>query len=70
MTTVEPQTQLYTVRQFARHHEWISEGGLRWLLFRRDANGLQASGAIIRMGRKILIDEQEFLRWLRHRGRE
>lgn len=71
MITAEiEEHQILTVKQFAQRHTWITLAGLRWLLFNRRSNGLQASGAIIRMGRKILIDEQEFLRWLRHRGRE
>ncbi len=70
MSTVESQTRLFTVRQFANRHQWISEGGLRWLLFRRDSNGLEESGAIIKIGRKILIDEQLFLQWLRQQGQD
>lgn len=70
MSTVESHTQFYTVKQFAQRHEWITPGGLRWLLFGRDTNGLQESGAIINIGRKLLIDEQQFLKWLRHQGQD
>lgn len=31
-------------------------------------NGLKASGAIIRNGRRILIDEEKFFNWLREYG--
>ena len=70
MGTTELQTQLYTVRQFTQKHTWITLGGLRWLLFNRKFNGLEKSGAIITIGRKLVIDEQKFLAWLRHQGRE
>ena len=66
METVQIQDQrILTVKQFALRHTWISESGLRWLLFNRKSNGLQKSGAIIMLGRKLLIDEQNFLAWLR-----
>lgn len=71
METVEIQDQrILTVKQFAQRHTWITLAGLRWLLFRRDSNGLQESGAILKIGRKILIDEQLFLQWLRQQGQE
>lgn len=70
MSTTELQTQLYTVRQFSKRHQWISESGLRWLLFNRKSNGLEKSGAIIMLGRKLLIDEAKFLGWVRHQGQD
>ena len=70
MRTTELETPLYTVRQFAQRHTWITLGGLRWLLFNRKFNGLEKSGAIIMLGRKLLIDEQLFLQWLRHQGQD
>lgn len=53
-----------TVSQFARKHEAFSESGLRWLLFRSADNGLDRSGAILRVGRRVLIDEDLFFEWL------
>ena len=44
----------------------ITEGGLRWLIFRADQNGLDE--AIVRVGRRVLIDVEAFNRWL-ERGR-
>lgn len=65
MNTVESDTQLFTVKQFCQYHKWITPGGLRWLLFRRSQNGLQESGSIIQLGRRILIDQERFLVWMR-----
>ena len=45
----------------------ITEGGLRWLIFRADQNGL--AEAIVRVGRRVLIDVEAFNRWL-EQGRD
>ncbi len=65
---------LLTVRQFAQRHPAFCEGGLRWLIYNAEArtrvvdgeerlipgNGLK--NAIVRLGRRVLIDETEFFR--------
>ena len=56
------QRQLYTVTQFCQHHPAFTQGGLRWLLFNRETNGLKK--AVVRVGRKLLIDENAFFAWL------
>jgi hypothetical protein len=38
---------------------------LRWLVYNAEKNGLAKSGAIIRIGRKVLIDEALFLKWVK-----
>lgn len=55
---------LLTVRQFSQKHPAFPEGGLRHRIFNADNNGLTESGAIIRNGRKVLIDEEKFFDWL------
>jgi len=56
---------LETVRTLARKHpDVITEGGLRWEIFNEEKNGLKESGAILRRGRKILIDADRYFRWL------
>lgn len=47
-----------------RYPEVITEGGLRWAIFNEEHNGLAESGAIIRRGRRILIDIPKFRNWL------
>ncbi len=42
----------------------ITPGGLRWEIFNADKNGLSESGAIIRHGRKILINADLYFEWL------
>lgn len=41
---------------------WPNEGGLRWAIFNADKNGL--ASALRRVGRRVLIDEQAFHRWM------
>lgn len=64
--------QLFTVKQFAERYPAWSEQALRWLIFNakdrmlakemQRGNGLEC--AILRQGRKVLIDEDMFLQWL------
>lgn len=53
-----------TVRQFAERNPAFPVAGIRWWIFNEEANGLKASGAILRIGRKVLIDENRFFAWL------
>ncbi len=53
-----------TVKQFCQRHQAFSEGGIRHNIFYEKANGLAESGAIIRIGRKILINESKFFTWV------
>lgn len=62
--TAEASPQLFTVEQFSAAEPAFKESSLRWLIFNRERNGLEESGAIIRVGRRILLDRQKFLVWL------
>jgi hypothetical protein len=55
---------LSTVNQFTAKQPAFSIGGLRALIFNEHSNGLAKSGAIVRIGRKILIDETRFFAWV------
>lgn len=57
-----------TVKQFAGVHEAFTESALRMLIFNENQNGLAKSGAILRIGRKVLIDEELFLNWVKVQG--
>jgi len=66
-----PRT-LLTVKQFSRKHEAFTEGSLRFQIFNANprktslgeipGNGLDA--ALLRLGRKVLIDEAKFFEWI------
>lgn len=55
---------LSTVRQFAERHPAFSVASIRWQIFHEGTNGLRDSGAILRIGRKVLIDEARFFAWI------
>ena len=67
---------LLTVRQFSEKHCAFPNGSLRNLIFHAsprhssrgpiDGNGLNV--ALIRIGRKVLINEAKFFGWLEEKG--
>lgn len=56
---------LLTVAQMAARHPAFSQASLRHWIFHAESNGLAKSCALIRLGRKILIDEAAFIEWVR-----
>lgn len=73
MPTIETSAPvLLTVRQFSEKHPAFPQGSLRNMIFhatprhasrgRIDGNGLDC--ALIRLGRKLLIDEHRFFEWI------
>ena len=59
MTT---ENKYFTVAQFAKEKGFISESGLRYLIFHANTNGF--AKVIKRIGKKILIDFNAFESWL------
>ncbi len=62
--TPAPPRTLLTVNQFADKHPAFSVGGLRWQIFNSASNGLDASEAIVRLGKRVLIDEERYFQWI------
>jgi Flp pilus assembly protein TadB len=56
---------LLTVRQFCAKHTAFPVQGIYTLIFNETKNGLKESGAILRIGRKVLVDESRFFAWVR-----
>jgi len=71
-----PQSRqvFFTVPQFAEIQKAFTQSALRNLIFKAEArraskgtipgNGLIECGAVVRIGRKILIHEGRFLEWV------
>ena len=59
---------LLTVRQFSQKHFAFPEGGLRHSIFYSEQNGMAEHGAIVRNGRRILLDEEKFFSWVMNRS--
>ena len=55
---------LNTVSQHIAKYPAFTVGGLRSLIFNEKSNGLAKSGAVVRIGRKVLIDENLFFAWV------
>ena len=53
---------LKTVKQLAESSPAFTEASLRWMIFNAETNGLDR--ALIKRGRRVLIDVPEFERWL------
>ena len=53
-----------TVGQFVATHKAFTSGGIRALIFNENSNGLAKAGAVIRVGRKVLINEEKFFAWV------
>jgi len=52
-----------TVQQYVDSHPYHTMASFRWILFNRATNGLSASGAIIKLGKKIIIDVEKAEAW-------
>lgn len=55
---------LFTIKQFCALHPWAKVGGVRSQIFFSETNGLKAAGAVLRIGRKVLIDGEAYLSWI------
>ncbi|MFW2571477.1 hypothetical protein [Legionella sp. 29fVS95] len=65
MQNVDTIPSLSTVKQFCKKYPAFTEGGIRDRIFYADSNGLKKFGAILRNGRRVLIDEGKFFQWLK-----
>ncbi len=75
----QPQQPVFrTVEQFAEANPAFTPAALRNLIFKAEprkssrgeipGNGLAEAGAIVRLGRRVLIDEARFLAWVAQAG--
>ena len=59
-----------TVQQFCDIHKAFKIGGVRSIIFNEHKNGLAESGAIVRIGRKVLVDQNKFFDWIQSQNRK
>jgi len=57
--------RLLTVKQLAAMSPAFTEAALRWRIFGAKENGLER--ALVKVGRRVLIDQAEFENWLEAR---
>ncbi|MGH6827072.1 hypothetical protein [Methyloceanibacter sp.] len=75
---LSPGQTLYTVEQFARAQPAFTAAALRNLIFKAQkrrttkgtirGNGLLEIGAVVRVGRKVLLDADRFFAWVRQQN--
>lgn len=58
------QRNILTVAQFSERNPAFSQPSLRWLVFKSRENGLDKTGAVLRNGRRVLLDVDRFFIWL------
>ena len=63
-------SNIHTVEQVAKEIPALTEPAIRWHLFNRKFNGLSESGAVIKNGRRVLLDLPKYIEWLRSQGEE
>lgn len=61
-------SKIVNVEQLSQEIPAFTQASIRWLIFRAKENGLEDSGAIIRLGRRVLIDQEKFVDWVRAHG--
>lgn len=54
--------RFYTIKEFCKKHSWPTEHSIRWMMFNAEQNGFDK--VVRRVGRRILIKEEEFYKWL------
>ena len=61
------ETALLTVHQFCEANPGFTEGGVRHAIFYK-GDELESVGAVVRFGRRILVDEARWNEWVRSGG--
>jgi hypothetical protein len=62
MTQLNSIKLYFTVKQLPLHYPAFTESSIRWLIFHEKTNGF--SRCVRRIGKKILIDANEFESWI------
>ena len=61
---LQPAWSYFTVKQFSERHPAFTVGSLRALIFDAHTNGLNESDAIVRINRRVLLNEPKFFDWV------
>lgn len=62
-----PKDRLIPVTKWNDYYDFPALGGLRGLIFNKDTNGFDK--VIRRIGRRVLIKEDEFFKWIENNQR-
>ena len=67
---IQPEWHYFTVKQFSERHPAFTVASLRALIFDGNTNGLNESGAVVRINRKVLINEGRFFDWVELKNKQ
>jgi hypothetical protein len=59
---------LSTVEHILAKNPAFTHGQIRWLLHNAVRNGLEANGAVIRLGRRVYLDQERFFVWIQNKS--
>lgn len=59
-------TRYIPVPSWNKYHEWLTVGGLRHLIHKKDENGF--AKVVKKVGKRVLIDEAAFFEWIDNRA--
>ena len=62
------QRKLIPVTAWPQHHPWPSIAGLRHFIFNAETNGFKK--VIRKVGARILVDEEQFFKWVDEKDNE
>lgn len=57
-----PKDKLYSVKQWAETHDFLTEGAIRALIFNAKKNGFDR--VVKRIGGRVFISENAFYQWV------
>jgi len=66
-TLDSPTGQIHTVQTLSSYEPALNEGGIRWTIFQHK-DELLAAGAIFYSGKKLLIDREKYISFLKEGG--
>ena len=69
-TDGKERPDFYTMAQFVERERWLSLGLLQKQVLQMNSNGLGAYGGVVRVGRRVLVDGDAYMRWLLANGQK
>ena len=59
-----PALRYIPLSQWDQHFAWPTVSALRWLVYNARSNGLEKANAIRRVGKRVLINPENFHAWV------
>ena len=66
----KPPTRLIPISEWSKYHVWPTVPAMRSYAYEQKTNGMEKHRVVKRVGRRVLIDEAAFFRWVDARTNE